>query len=105
MPSRRRRTVAILRAAVRLYSAEGIQAVGVNRILAEADVAPNTLYRQFHSKDELVAAALERWSGDWLGWLCDRMDRGGDDLRARLDGLWNALADWFASEGFRGSFV
>ncbi len=95
----------ILRAAVRLYSAEGIQAVGVNRVLAEADVAPNTLYRQFHSKDELVAAALERWSGDWLGWLCDRMDRGGDDLRARLDGLWNALADWFASEGFRGSFV
>ncbi len=82
----------ILRAAVRLYSAEGIQAVGVNRVLAEADVAPNTLYRQFHSKDELVAAALERWSGDWLGWLCDRMDRGGDDLRARLDGLWNALA-------------
>ncbi|HZD73430.1 MAG TPA: TetR/AcrR family transcriptional regulator [Actinomycetota bacterium] len=95
----------ILRAAVRLYSHEGIQAVGVNRIMAEADVAPTTLYRQFGGKDLLVAAAVERWGADWLDWLCERMDRGGNDLRARLDGLWDALAGWFASEGFRGSFV
>ena len=95
----------ILRAAVRLYSHEGIQAVGVNRIMAEAKAAPTTLYRQFGSKDLLVAAAVERWGADWLGWLCERMDRSGHDLRARLDGLWDALAGWFASEDFRGSFV
>jgi AcrR family transcriptional regulator len=95
----------ILRAAVRLYSHEGIQAVGVNRIMAAANVAPTTLYRQFRSKDLLVAAAVERWGADWLGWLCERMDRSGHDLQARLDGLWDALAGWFASEDFRGSFV
>jgi AcrR family transcriptional regulator len=95
----------ILRAAIRLYSHEGIQAVGVNRIIAEAEVAPNTLYRQFRSKDLLVAAAVERWGADWLSWLCQRMDWSGHDLRARLDGLWDALAAWFASEDFRGSFV
>lgn len=95
----------ILRAAVRLYSHEGIQAVGVTRIIAEADVAPTTLYRKFRSKDQLVAAAVQRWSADWLGWLRDQMDRGGDDPRARLEGLWGALAEWFATERFRGSFV
>ena len=95
----------ILREAIRLYSLQGIQAVGVNRIIADADVAPTTLYRQFTSKDRLVAAALERWSADWLGRLRDQLARCGDDLQARLDGLWSALSDWFASEGFRGSFV
>ena len=50
----------ILDAATRLFYDKGIQAVGVNRIIAEADVAPMTLYRQFGGKDELVAATIER---------------------------------------------
>jgi len=95
----------ILRTAVRLFSREGIQAVGVNRIIVEADVAPTTLYRQFSSKDQLVAAALEQWGTDWLGRLRDQVERGGDDFQARLDGLWSALSSWFAMEDFPGSFI
>jgi AcrR family transcriptional regulator len=95
----------ILITATELFRKEGIAAVGVNRIINEADVAPMTLYRQFGSKDGLVAAALEHWGTQWLHFLADALDRRGDDPRARFDGLWDALEEWAAADGFRGSFI
>jgi AcrR family transcriptional regulator len=95
----------ILTAATRLFYEEGILATGVDRVVAEAEVAPMTVYRQFGGKDQLVTATLERWSDQWLGWLRAEAKRGGDDPAARLDSLWDALEKWFAAEGFRGSYV
>jgi AcrR family transcriptional regulator len=95
----------ILTTASSLFYQEGIAAVGVNRIIGQADVAPMTLYRQFGSKDALVAATLEQWGEQWLHWLADALDRRGDDPRDRFDGLWDTLEAWFASDEFRGSFV
>jgi AcrR family transcriptional regulator len=95
----------ILDTATRLFCQEGIQTVGVNLIIAEADVAPMTLYRQFGSKDELVAEALEHWSTEWLHKLHDAIDRCGDDPDARFAGLWETLEHWFATADFYGSFV
>jgi AcrR family transcriptional regulator len=104
-PRRAKARERIVDAATRLFYAEGIQATGIHRIIAEADVAPMTLYRHFGGKDELVAATLERWSGQWLGWLRREVDRGSQEPGARLEGLWDALEKWFASEGFRGSYI
>ena len=56
----------LLDTATKLFQHNGIQAVGINRILAEADVALMTLYRHFGGKDQLVAATLEQWSIQWL---------------------------------------
>jgi AcrR family transcriptional regulator len=95
----------ILTTAIELFCSEGIGAVGVNRIIGQADVAPMTLYRQFGGKDALVAAALEQWSTQWLHRLAEAMDRRGDDPSDRFEGLWDELEAWFASDGFRGSFV
>jgi AcrR family transcriptional regulator len=95
----------ILTTAIALFSAEGIGAVGVNRIIGQADVAPMTLYRQFGGKDALVAAALEQWSIQWQHRLSEAMDRRGDDPADRFDGLWDELEAWFAADDFRGSFV
>ncbi len=94
----------ILHAATNLFYEEGVQ-VGVNRIIAQADVAPTTLYRHFGSKDKLVAAALKQWSTEWLRWLHDRIDRHGEEPEVCLAALWDALDQWFATEGFRGSFI
>jgi AcrR family transcriptional regulator len=94
----------ILTTATALFHQEGIGAVGVNRIIGQADVAPMTLYRQFGGKDALVAAAVEQWSTQWLHRLSDAMDRRGDDPSDRFDGLWDELEAWFADD-FRGSFV
>jgi AcrR family transcriptional regulator len=93
----------ILDAATAHFSESGIH-VGINAIGAEARVTATTLYRHFESKDHLVAAAAERWGAQWLRWLEDKLDRAGP-AATRREALVEALEEWFASEGFRGSLV
>jgi AcrR family transcriptional regulator len=54
-PARRR----LLDTATRLFYAEGIRAVGIDRIIAEAGIAKATFYHHFPSKDDLVLAYIE----------------------------------------------
>jgi AcrR family transcriptional regulator len=42
-----------------LFYREGYRAVGVDRVIAEADVAKATFYRHFPSKDDLIVAWIE----------------------------------------------
>ncbi|MGI5208440.1 TetR/AcrR family transcriptional regulator [Spirillospora sp. CA-108201] len=44
----------VFETATRLFYAEGVHAVGIDRIIAEAGVAKATFYHHFPSKDELV---------------------------------------------------
>ncbi|MGN6668405.1 MAG: TetR/AcrR family transcriptional regulator, partial [Trinickia sp.] len=50
----------LLRAAGELFYQEGVRAVGVDAVVERAGVNKMSLYRQFASKDELVAAYLEQ---------------------------------------------
>src|SRR4051812_237735 len=49
----------LLDTATRLFYAEGIHAVGIDRIIAEAGVAKATFYNHFPSKDDLVLAYVQ----------------------------------------------
>jgi len=49
----------LLDTATRLFYTEGIRAVGIDRIIAEASVAKATFYNHFPSKDDLVLAYIE----------------------------------------------
>ncbi|MEV1247549.1 TetR/AcrR family transcriptional regulator [Nonomuraea sp. NPDC050022] len=48
-----------MRTASRLFYAEGIRAVGVERLITEASVTRATFYRHFPGKDDLVVAYLK----------------------------------------------
>ncbi|WP_214408961.1 TetR/AcrR family transcriptional regulator [Sphaerisporangium fuscum] len=48
----------ILETATRLFYAEGVHTVGIDRIIAEAGVAKATFYHHFPSKDDLVRAYI-----------------------------------------------
>lgn len=50
----------LLGTATGLFYAEGLHAVGVDRIIAEAQVTRATLYRHFPSKDDLIVAYLNQ---------------------------------------------
>ena len=43
-----------------LFSLHGFHPVGIDRIIAEADVARMTLYHHFAGKDDLIKAVLEQ---------------------------------------------
>ncbi|WP_051831846.1 TetR/AcrR family transcriptional regulator [Streptomyces violens] len=50
----------ILDTAARLFYAHGVRAIGVDRVVREAEVAKASLYAHFRSKNELVEAYLRR---------------------------------------------
>ena len=91
----------LLAAADELFYREGINSVGIDRVLAHAGVAKASLYATFGSKDELIRAYLEGKS---------------EARRARIEGkiaqhklpreqllaVFDAMAETFAAPGFRG---
>ncbi|MFI9817768.1 TetR/AcrR family transcriptional regulator [Saccharothrix variisporea] len=81
-----------------LFYAEGVRAVGVERILAESGVGRASFYRHFASKDDLVVAVLRQRDERWREWLRDAVERHGGGPLAVFD----ALAERFARADFRG---
>lgn len=93
----------IIRTAYELFTRHGLAAVGVDRIVAEANVAKTTLYRHFHSKDELIVAVLERHQQLWLReWLEPRLSTGGTSAAEQLLAVFDSFEEWFGDEGFNG---
>ncbi|AXG81766.1 TetR/AcrR family transcriptional regulator [Streptomyces paludis] len=81
----------ILDTACELFYTHGIHAVGVDRLIAESGVAKATLYKQFPSKDDVVAAYLRRMDDRWRRLLRSAALAAGDDPREQLFGLFVAL--------------
>jgi AcrR family transcriptional regulator len=93
----------ILRAAYELFCRDGIRSTGVDRVTAEAGVGKRTLYRQFHSKDELVLAALERREELWTReWLEEGVERRGATGRERLLAVFDIFGPWFQRDDYEG---
>lgn len=92
----------IVETAERLFYAEGVRNVGIDRIIAESEVAKMTLYNHFPSKDDLILAVMqyreEKFDGMFEKWMERHASKGMD----RLEAFFSALKDWFQSPGFRG---
>lgn len=95
----------ILNAAERLFYEEGIQSVGIDRILKESGVAMNTLYKYFPSKDVLVEQYLKNRDIRWRKWFNSYIHSQASPKENILS-LFDALNDWFHESDFRGcSFI
>jgi AcrR family transcriptional regulator len=92
----------ILRAADRLFYAEGVRAVGVDRIVTEAGVTRVTFYRHFPSKDHLITAYLNRRLRRDQDQMAELRTVHRNEPQAVLAALAETLADELASPGFRG---
>jgi AcrR family transcriptional regulator len=91
----------ILETARRLFESDGYAAVGVDRIVAEADIAKMTLYRHFPSKDDLIIAHLEASNEHYLTWLDDAVT-DIDDPADKLLGMLTAIGDFATSPACPG---
>lgn len=80
----------ILDTAGLLFYRDGFQAVGIDTIIAESGVAKMTLYRHFPSKDDLIAAYLERANQQFWAWL-DGATADIEDPRAKLVAMFDAV--------------
>lgn len=90
----------LLRTASELFYAEGIRAVGVDRVIEAAGITRATFYRHFPSKDDLVVAYLRA--------VHDAVRAGAGDRpgEARLRRVVGSMSEMVCAPGFRGcSFI
>src|SRR4029079_12771029 len=92
----------ILETADRLFYREGVRAVGIDRIVAEAEVAKMSLYKHFPSKDDLILAVLKYREEGVLEFFRSSMERHAKKAKNPLRAFFAALKDFFESPGFRG---
>lgn len=91
----------LLATATRIFYAEGLHSVGIDRIVAEAGVTRATLYRHFPGKEDLVVAYLRG---------VDQADREGVDAALAsglpaadvLRTIARSIAEGIRSDHFRG---
>lgn len=91
----------LIHAADELFYREGIHATGIDRVVEVADVAKMTLYNNYSSKDELVAAWLAWRNEDWERRLGQRLERV-ETPTERILSVFDAYLDSAGEDGHRG---
>jgi AcrR family transcriptional regulator len=91
----------LLAAATELFYAEGVQTVGIDRVIEHAGVAKASLYNTFGSKENLVQAYLEGRHRATVDLLRRAVERHSD-TRERVLAVFDAQAEMFADPGFHG---
>jgi AcrR family transcriptional regulator len=91
----------LLAAANELFSAEGVQTVGIDRIIARAGVAKASLYNLFGSKEELVAAYLASRHERTTTRLTEAIE-SVDDPRQKILAVFDAQALQYQQPDFNG---
>jgi AcrR family transcriptional regulator len=92
----------LLAAASDLFYERGIQATGVDSLIAAAGVAKATFYRHFPSKDDLVAAWLRQPRTRWLDDIRERVDTHQTDAAGRIPYFFDVVGEWLEEGEFRG---
>jgi AcrR family transcriptional regulator/predicted RNA-binding Zn ribbon-like protein len=103
-PARRPSTrTRILDAADRMFTEQGIRAVGVEAVVAAAETAKTTLYAHFGSKDALVVAYLQRRAAQRQERLEQALATHPGAPVEHVLHLYDLLAVELTEPGYRGS--
>ncbi len=90
----------LLHTADQLFYKEGVRAVGIDRVLAEAGAAKASLYLHFGCKDDLIAAHVERRAAGARFQIEAYLSNTPPNERALRFFDW--VAEWVKSPDFRG---
>lgn len=92
----------IRKTARELFYREGIRAVGVDEIVSRAGVTKPSLYRSFSSKDELAAAYLRDYDGEFWTRFNHSADKHPGDPKAQVLDYIAGLAQRAQRDDYRG---
>ncbi|MEY9484291.1 AcrR family transcriptional regulator [Streptomyces calvus] len=91
----------LLSTATKIFYAEGIHSVGVDRIIAEAQVTRATLYRHFSGKEELVLAYLDQ-ADRGIRAQTAAAEASSESAPDKVRAVSRSIAEGIRSPGFRG---
>ncbi len=91
----------LLAAADELFYTEGVNSVGIDRVIERAGVAKATLYSAFGSKDGLIKAYLMQRHEYRVRRITRYVDAQSEP-RDKLLAVFDSLAELFATPGWRG---
>lgn len=93
----------ILNTARDLFYAQGVQAVGVDTVVAQSGAAKTSLYRWFPSKDALIVAVLEKEAEErWSGWDHTAAKHAAESPRERLRAHLRGIVRYVTGPNYRG---
>jgi AcrR family transcriptional regulator len=92
----------ILETACSLFYQHGVRAVGVDLVVEKARVAKTSLYRHFRTKDDLIAAFLQREDEDFWGTWDRVADQHRDQPSAELDAHLGWIGERVGRPNYRG---
>lgn len=88
--------------AYRLFNEHGYHATGIDRILAESGVSKATLYKHFHTKDELIVAVLQQRHEQLIQAIGEAIEQARTNSRWPSLAIFDVLNEWFHSDHFFG---
>ncbi|WP_312858775.1 TetR/AcrR family transcriptional regulator [Rhizobium sp. BK377] len=91
----------IIETAYILFKRDGFHATGIDRIIAEAEVAKMTMYRHFPSKDGLIVEVLN-WRTDRFKRQLDRLSETAMTPDEMIMAVFDWHERWFESPDFHG---
>ncbi|WP_434723158.1 TetR/AcrR family transcriptional regulator [Mesorhizobium sp. RIZ17] len=91
----------IVETAYGLFKRVGFHATGIDRIIAEADVAKMTMYRHFPSKDDLMVEVLA-YRAERFERQLDRLAEQAATPAQKIDRIFDWYGHWFESADFHG---
>jgi len=95
----------IIRRAFKIFYDEGFHATGVDSLLADSGISKRTLYKYFHSKEELIAAIVEHYQKVLFEDVPKEMLKRSNDPKEQILYLFDQKREEFESRNYNGCFA
>lgn len=92
----------LINAAIKIFYERGFHTTGLDTLTKESGISRMTLYNHFASKDELIAAALERHDQNFRSDLEQYVVNHTEDPVGRILAVFDYLNNWVTQNNFHG---
>jgi len=91
----------IITTAITLFNQKSYTSVGVDRIIAESNVAKMTFYKYFSSKENLIEECLHERNLEIQSSIFEKINNINNPL-IRIKNIFNWYVDWINTDDFNG---